>query len=79
MSMLKRLPVHGLKIDRSFVSGLGDHGEDTAIVASIIELAHTLGASVVAEGVETTLQRDVLQGLGCELGQGFLFGHPAPQ
>jgi len=79
MSMLKRLPVHGLKIDRSFVSGLGVRGEDTAIVASIIELAHTLGTSVVAEGVETPLQRDVLQGLGCELGQGFLFGAPAPQ
>lgn len=79
MSMLKRLPVHGLKIDRSFVSGLGVRGEDTAIVASIIELAHTLGASVVAEGVETPLQRDVLQGLGCELGQGYLFGKPTPQ
>ena len=53
MSNLRRIPVHTLKIDRSFVAGLGDVAEDTAIVESIINLGHSFGVEVVAEGVET--------------------------
>jgi diguanylate cyclase (GGDEF)-like protein len=78
LSMLRRLPVHELKIDRSFIDGLGVRDQDTAIVASVIELAHTLGTAVVAEGVETREQLDELLRLGCEHGQGHLLGRPGP-
>jgi diguanylate cyclase (GGDEF)-like protein len=78
LSMLRRVPVHELKIDRSFVDGLGVRDQDTAIVASVIELAHTLGAAVVAEGIETIEQLHELLRLGCEHGQGFLLGRPGP-
>jgi diguanylate cyclase (GGDEF)-like protein len=78
LSMLRRLPVHELKIDRSFVDGLGIRDQDTAIVASVIELAHTLGTAVVAEGIETIEQLHELLRLGCEHGQGYLLGRPGP-
>jgi diguanylate cyclase (GGDEF)-like protein/PAS domain S-box-containing protein len=78
LSMLRRLPVHELKIDRSFVDGLGARDQDTAIVASVIELAHTLGTAVVAEGIETIEQLHELLRLGCEHGQGYLLGRPGP-
>jgi diguanylate cyclase (GGDEF)-like protein len=78
LSMLRRLPVHELKIDRSFVDGLGVRDQDTAIVASVIELAHTLGTAVVAEGIETIEQLNELLHLGCEHGQGYLLGRPGP-
>jgi diguanylate cyclase (GGDEF)-like protein len=78
LSMLRRLPVHELKIDRSFVDGLGVRDQDTAIVASVIELAHTLGTAVVAEGIETIEQLHELLRLGCEHGQGYLLGRPGP-
>lgn len=76
LSSLKRLPIDTLKIDRSFVSGLGRDPEDHAIVLAIISLAQTLGISVVGEGIETALQLTQLQALGCERGQGFLFAKP---
>jgi len=76
LSYLKRLPVTTLKIDRSFVEGLGSDSNDNAIVASIIALAHTLGLTVIAEGVETRAQLDELRRLGCEYGQGFLWSRP---
>jgi diguanylate cyclase (GGDEF)-like protein/PAS domain S-box-containing protein len=75
---LKRLPVHELKIDQSFVSGLGTDAADTAIVASCIKLAHAVGKQCVAEGVETPLQRRLLTEMGCDLLQGFLLGRPVP-
>lgn|GEM_PF-3929700 len=74
---LRRLPAGALKIDRSFVSGLGDDA-DSAAVRAMIELGAALGIDVIAEGVETPQQLDVLAALGCPLAQGFLFGEPGP-
>ena len=78
MAYLKRFPVDCLKIDRTFVSGLGDDSEDTAICTAVVSLAHALDLGVVAEGIETRPQLRILQELGCERGQGFLFGRPQP-
>ena len=77
LSYLQRFPVDVLKVDRSFVDGLGRDPEDSAIVAAIISLAHTLGLWVVAEGVETAEQLDELRRLGCDLAQGYFFAEPA--
>jgi diguanylate cyclase (GGDEF)-like protein len=76
LAYLRRFPVDVLKIDRSFVNGLGEDLEDTAIVAAIISLADTLGLTVIAEGVETVLQRDSLASLGCARAQGYLYARP---
>jgi len=78
LSYLKQLPVDTLKIDRSFVSGVGSDRRDTAMVAAIVGLARALGLTTVAEGVETPRQRDELRRLGCDLAQGFLFAPPLP-
>ena len=75
---LKRFPVDQLKVDRTFVDGLGEHGDDAAIVASIIGLAHAVGIVAVAEGVETAEQLVALQGHGCGFGQGYLWSRPRP-
>jgi diguanylate cyclase (GGDEF)-like protein/PAS domain S-box-containing protein len=79
LTYLKRFPVDELKIDRSFVAGLGIDNGDTAIVASCIELAHAVGVRAVAEGIETEQQLAMLKELGCDLGQGFLMGRPMPR
>ena len=76
LSYLKRLPADTLKIDRSFVGGLGEDAEDTAIVRMIIDLAHTLGMKVVAEGVEQWAQAALLAEMGCDLAQGHHFSRP---
>jgi diguanylate cyclase (GGDEF)-like protein len=75
---LKRLPASELKIDRGFVSELVADGEDAAIVAAIIALGQTLNLKIVAEGVETGAQQDLLTRLGCDSLQGFLLGRPMP-
>ena len=72
---LRRLPAKDLKIDRSFVNGLGHDSHDNAIVASLISLAHNLDVRCIAEGVETEQQLDLLTQLGCDLAQGHLFCH----
>jgi len=78
LAYLKRFPVDVLKIDRSFVDGLGDDPEDTAIVTAIVGMARALGLSLVAEGVETERQLAELVRLGCQRAQGFLFSRPVP-
>ncbi|HEU4656268.1 MAG TPA: EAL domain-containing protein [Capillimicrobium sp.] len=75
---LRRFPLDVVKLDRSFVSGLGTEPQDASIAAAIISLAHALGLSTVAEGIETDEQLAVLSSLGCDLGQGYLFARPAP-
>jgi diguanylate cyclase (GGDEF)-like protein len=78
LSYLRRLPIDSLKIDRSFVRGLGHEADDDSIVTSVIDLARSLGVSVVAEGVETEEQLDGLRARGCDTMQGFLFARPGP-
>ncbi|HCN73004.1 MAG TPA: hypothetical protein DIS96_15360, partial [Pusillimonas sp.] len=73
---LKRLPVSELKIDRGFVHDLTFRKEDVAIVEAVVTLANKLGLRVVAEGVETPEQRDLLMELGCDYLQGYLLGRP---
>jgi diguanylate cyclase (GGDEF)-like protein/PAS domain S-box-containing protein len=78
LTHLKRFPVDELKVDRSFVAGLGSSSKDGAIVSAVIALAHSLDLTAVAEGVETVDQRRSLQDLGCDVGQGYYFGRPGP-
>ncbi len=78
LAYLKRFPVDALKIDRAFVVGLGEDDEDLAFVSSIISLADALGLDVVAEGVETPGQAEILSGLGCHRAQGYLYAKPGP-
>ncbi|HEX9824090.1 MAG TPA: EAL domain-containing protein [Actinomycetota bacterium] len=77
-SYLKRLPVDALKIDQSFVDGLPDQPEDSAIVDAVLALARSLGLAPIAEGVETEAQFAALRSMGCSFAQGFLLGRPVP-
>ena len=76
LSYLKRLPLDVLKIDRSFVSGIGESAEDTAIVHAIMALARSLSLKVTGEGIETAEQASLLGEWGCDRGQGYLFSKP---
>ena len=78
LSYLHRFPISVLKIDRSFIAGIGTEGrpESLALVRAILALASTLGIDAIAEGVETEEQREALVGLGCSYGQGYLLGRP---
>lgn len=79
LTHLKQFPVNVLKIDRSFVSGIGRNADDAAIVCALIALGKSLGITTVAEGIETQQQAAFVRAHGCTLGQGFLYGaaHPA--
>jgi EAL domain-containing protein (putative c-di-GMP-specific phosphodiesterase class I) len=78
LSWLTQFPVDVVKIDRSFTDEIGIDERKTAIVSALIQVSHELGFSVVAEGVETALQADQLIDLGCDRGQGYLYGRPTP-
>ncbi|EPC00618.1 hypothetical protein L861_06670 [Litchfieldella anticariensis FP35 = DSM 16096] len=78
LSYLKNLPIDKLKIDRSFVLDVANKRQDAGIVQGIIDMAHHLELTVVAEGIETVEQRDTLRALGCDLLQGYLFAKPMP-
>jgi diguanylate cyclase (GGDEF)-like protein len=80
LSYLHSLPLRMLKIDRAFVLELDKEGNtnSTTVVAAILALARALSIQVIAEGIETQAQRDALLAMGCEMGQGYLLGHPAP-
>lgn len=78
LSYLGRFPVDIMKIDRSFIDGLGPDPEDSTIVAAIVNLAHTLDLETIAEGVETPEQIERLRALGCKGAQGFLLAKPLP-
>ena len=78
LSYLHQLPFDTLKIDRSFVNSVGENGEDSQILQTIISLAKNLKMRVIAEGIETEGQLGILQNLGCEYGQGYLMSKPQP-
>ena len=78
MAYLKAFPVHKLKIDRSFVTDITRDQENARIVEAIIQLGHSLGLRIVAEGIEDKAQMDVLKSLGCDEAQGFYFAKPMP-
>ena len=75
---IKDMPITAVKIDKSFVRNLAHNKADQAIVRSIIDLGRTIGFQLVAEGVETPAQRDLLRKMGCDIVQGFLFSRPVP-
>ncbi|WP_461208313.1 putative bifunctional diguanylate cyclase/phosphodiesterase [Desulfocurvus sp. DL9XJH121] len=79
MSYLQKFPLDHLKIDLSFIRNMDSTMENRAIVKAIINLAHSLGLKVIAEGVEKTLQQEILTALECEYGQGYLFSRPVGQ
>ncbi|MFC7545035.1 putative bifunctional diguanylate cyclase/phosphodiesterase [Plantactinospora sp. GCM10030261] len=78
LSYLRRLPVHEVKVDRSFVQGMATDPVDLAIVNAVVTLSQQFGLAVVAEGVESELTLELLQDIGCQIGQGFLFSRPLP-
>jgi diguanylate cyclase len=77
LAHLRRFPLDVIKVDRSFVAGLGD-GQGSSIAGAIISLAHALGLRTVAEGIEDDEQRRAVLALGCDVGQGFHFARPMP-
>jgi diguanylate cyclase (GGDEF)-like protein/PAS domain S-box-containing protein len=78
LAYLKRFPVDIVKVDRSFVDGLGEQAHDTEIVRAVLALGQSLGLTTVAEGVETPTQLAMLRELGCDRAQGYLLGRPVP-
>jgi diguanylate cyclase (GGDEF)-like protein len=78
LTWLRRIPADFLKVDRTFVAGVGDHPGDTAIVRAVLDLGRALGLTTVAEGVETPEQLEALRDLGCDWAQGYHLARPAP-
>jgi diguanylate cyclase (GGDEF)-like protein/PAS domain S-box-containing protein len=78
LAHLRRFPIRALKVDQTFVDGLGVEPEDTSIVTAVVSLAHSLGLEAVAEGLETPQQLAALRTIGCDFAQGYLFGRPQP-
>jgi EAL domain-containing protein (putative c-di-GMP-specific phosphodiesterase class I) len=78
LTHLRDFPINNIKIDRSFVLDLISQNHSTVIVKAIVDLAHNLGMSVVAEGVESEAQYEFLRAIGCDAGQGYLFGRAIP-
>jgi diguanylate cyclase (GGDEF)-like protein len=78
LAYLRRLPVHEVKIDRSFVQGMATDSGDLAIVRAVVDLARHFRLTAVAEGVESELTLNLLEEIGCDIGQGFLFSRPLP-
>jgi EAL domain-containing protein (putative c-di-GMP-specific phosphodiesterase class I) len=78
LAYLKKLPVSELKIDKSFVTNMENDRDDAIIVHSTIDLAHNMGLTVVAEGVENLATLDMLQSLGCDFLQGYYISRPLP-
>jgi EAL domain-containing protein (putative c-di-GMP-specific phosphodiesterase class I) len=79
LTSIRELPVEVVKIDRSFVAGLGRRSKDETIVGTVVDLAQSLNMLTVGEGVETAEQAEMLAELGCELGQGYFFGATRPE
>jgi EAL domain-containing protein (putative c-di-GMP-specific phosphodiesterase class I) len=77
LTHLRSTPVSWIKIDRSFVEGLGQAADTSVIVQAVIDLGHKLNCEIIAEGVETAAQADYLRSIGCDAAQGYLFGRPA--
>ena len=77
LSQLRHFPVDLLKVDRSFVQGVEHDAKDAAITANLVSLAHAIDVQAIAEGIESSGQLSELRAVGCDLGQGFLFAHPA--
>jgi EAL domain-containing protein (putative c-di-GMP-specific phosphodiesterase class I) len=78
LTHLRRLPLSFVKIDQTFVQGIGEDQSDERIVSAVVDLAANLGLRSIAEGVETVDQLDRLRELGCDQGQGYLFARPLP-
>jgi len=78
LTLLRNLPLHMVKIDRSLITGVATGAQDAVLVRLIVDAAHTLGLRVCAEGVEEAVQAQQLVALGCDTGQGWLFGRPSP-
>jgi EAL domain-containing protein (putative c-di-GMP-specific phosphodiesterase class I) len=76
LAYIKRFAVHHIKIDQSFTRDLVEDATSRQLVTAIVQMAHSLNIKVIAEGVETQEQRDILFDLGCDEGQGYLFGRP---
>lgn len=76
LARLKKLPIHNVKMDQEFIKTMKKHSEEEVIVKSIIDLAHTLGLKIIAEGIETKEQNDILKEVQCDFGQGYYLGRP---
>jgi diguanylate cyclase (GGDEF)-like protein len=78
LSYLRRLPIDIVKIDQSFIADIGQTPSGSAMISAVTDLAHLVGLTVVAEGVETQQQRDIVRAAGCELAQGYFYAYPQP-